>query len=46
MKSILSRNIIKTNITIPYTSVFFQLEFGYWNTEAEENLRKELSNYR
>ena len=31
--------IIKTNLSIPYTSVFFQLECGYWNAEAEENLR-------
>jgi len=31
--------IIKTNLTLPYTSVFFQLECGYWNAAAEENLR-------
>ena len=35
--------IIKTDLTIPYTSVFFQLECGYWNAEAEENLRAVLS---
>jgi hypothetical protein len=38
--------IIKTDLAIPYTSVFFQLECGYWNAEAEaeaeENLRNEL----
>ena len=34
--------IIKTDLAIPYTSVFFQLECGYWNAEAEENLRIEL----
>jgi L-fucose mutarotase/ribose pyranase (RbsD/FucU family) len=34
--------IIKTDLTIPYTSVFFQLECGYWNAAAEENLRKEI----
>jgi L-fucose mutarotase/ribose pyranase (RbsD/FucU family) len=34
--------IIKTDLAIPYTSVFFQLECGYWNAAAEENLRKEL----
>lgn len=34
--------IIKTDLAIPYTSVFFQLECGYWNVEAEEHLRKEL----
>lgn len=36
--------VIKTDLAIPYTSVFFQLECGYWNGEAEENLRKELNN--
>ncbi|SOE20295.1 RbsD / FucU transport protein family protein [Spirosomataceae bacterium TFI 002] len=35
--------VIKTDLAIPYTSVFFQLECGYWNSEAEENLRKELT---
>jgi len=35
--------IIKTDLAIPYTSVFFQLECGYWNAEAEENLRNELN---
>jgi hypothetical protein len=34
--------IIKTDLAIPYTSVFFQLECGYWNTEAEKNLRTKL----
>ena len=34
--------IIKTDLAIPYTSVFFQLECGYWNAEAEGNLRNEL----
>lgn len=36
--------IIKTDLAIPYTSVFFQLECGYWNAAAEENLRKEIPN--
>lgn len=35
--------IIKTNLTIPYTSVFFQLDCGYWNSEAENNLRTQLN---
>jgi len=34
--------ILKTNLTIPYTSVFFQLECGYWNARSEEDLRKNL----
>jgi L-fucose mutarotase/ribose pyranase (RbsD/FucU family) len=35
--------IIKTNLTIPYTSVFFQLDCGYWNAGAENNLRTNLN---
>ena len=35
--------IIKTNLALPYTSVFFQLECGYWNAKAEKNLRIELT---
>ena len=31
--------LIKTPLTKPYTSVFFQLECGYWNTESEKELR-------
>ena len=31
--------IIKTPLTIPYTSVFFQLDCGYWSNEAEARLR-------
>ena len=31
--------LIKTPLTKPYTSVFFQLECGYWNTESEKQLR-------
>lgn len=34
--------IIKTYLTIPYTSVFFQFGYGYWNAEAENNLRTNL----
>jgi hypothetical protein len=32
--------IIKTNMTIPYTSVFFELDCGYWNAEAEDRVRR------
>jgi L-fucose mutarotase/ribose pyranase (RbsD/FucU family) len=35
--------IIKTNLAIPYTSVFFELECGYWNSAAEENLRRSIA---
>ena len=31
--------VIKTPLTKPYTSVFFQLECGYWNADAEKQLR-------
>ena len=31
--------LIKTNMRIPYTSVFMELECGYWNADAEKRLR-------
>jgi len=31
--------VIKTNETIPYTSVFLQLDCAYWNGEKEKQLR-------
>ena len=31
--------LVKTNMRIPYTSVFFELDCGYWNAQAEERLR-------
>jgi hypothetical protein len=34
--------VIKTDSTIPYTSVFFELDCGYWNAGAEERLREAL----
>jgi D-ribose pyranose/furanose isomerase RbsD len=34
--------VIKTTMRIPYTSVFFELDCGYWNAEAEERLRQAL----
>lgn len=35
--------LIKTPLTLPYTSVFFQLECGYWNAESEKELRAAMS---
>ena len=32
--------IIKTNIALPYTPVFFELSAGYWSDEAEQRLRE------
>ena len=34
--------IIKTDMTIPYTTVFFELDCGYWNDGAEERLRQAM----
>jgi hypothetical protein len=35
--------IIKTNMTIPYTSVFLQLDCAYWGPEAEKRLRESMA---
>lgn len=35
--------LIKTDMTIPYTSVFFELDCGYWNAEAEARLREAIA---
>jgi len=34
--------ILKSTLIIPYTSVFFELDCGYWTREAEERLRASL----
>lgn len=34
--------VIKTNTMIPYTSVFLQLECGYWDSDREKLLRELL----
>lgn len=34
--------LVKTNMRIPYTSVFFELDCGYWNAEAEQRLRSAM----
>ncbi|TWT82751.1 hypothetical protein CA13_42140 [Planctomycetes bacterium CA13] len=31
--------LLKTTMTLPYTSVFIQLDCGYWGEEAEQDLR-------
>jgi len=31
--------LLKTNMVLPYTSVFFELDCGYWNADAEQRLR-------
>jgi L-fucose mutarotase/ribose pyranase (RbsD/FucU family) len=35
--------ILKTELTIPYTSVFFELDCGYWSREAGERLREAIA---
>jgi len=34
--------ILKTKLTIPYTSVFLELDCGYWSADAEARLRAEI----
>jgi hypothetical protein len=34
--------IIKTNMTLPYTSVFLQLDCAYWGPDAEKRLRERM----
>jgi hypothetical protein len=35
--------ILKTNLTLPYTSVFLELDCGYWSDEAEQQLRRTMT---
>ena len=30
-------------MTIPYTSIFFELDCGYWSAEAEQRLREAIA---
>ena len=34
--------IIKTDLNLPYTSVFIRLDCGYWNSTAEAELREAM----
>jgi len=34
--------VFKTNMTLPYTSVFIELDCGYWNADAEKRLRNKM----
>jgi hypothetical protein len=34
--------ILKTNMTIPYTSVFLQLDCKYWGAESDAKLRARM----
>ncbi len=35
--------VLKTNLTIPYTSVFIRLECAYWKPAAEKRLREAMA---
>ncbi|MHC4636740.1 MAG: RbsD/FucU domain-containing protein [Planctomycetota bacterium] len=38
--------VIKTPLTLPYTSVFLELDCGYWGPEKEKRLRQTISGAR
>src|SRR5215469_191124 len=35
--------VLKTNLTLPYTSVFLRLDCGYWSDEQEKRLREKMA---
>ena len=35
--------VLKTNLTIPYTSVFIRLDCKYWSADAEARMRAKMS---
>ena len=35
--------IVKTELTIPYTSIFFELDCGYWSAEARQRVRQAMA---
>jgi hypothetical protein len=37
--------ILKTTLTIPYTSVFIRLDCGYWSADAEKRLREAMATH-
>lgn len=34
--------VLKTDMTVPYTSVFIRLDCGYWNNEQERLMRETM----
>ena len=34
--------MVKTNLTLPYTSVFMELDCGYWKSESEAKMRERM----
>lgn len=37
--------LLKTKLTLPYTSVFFRLDCGYWTDAAEIQLREDMKGH-
>jgi L-fucose mutarotase/ribose pyranase (RbsD/FucU family) len=37
--------VLKSTLTIPYTSVFLELDCGYWNSDAEQRLRRSMREF-
>ena len=35
--------VLKTRLTVPYTSVFIRLDCGYWTADAEKRLREAMA---
>jgi hypothetical protein len=35
--------VLKTDLTIPYTSVFIQLNCKYWSNDAEKRMRQKMN---
>jgi hypothetical protein len=35
--------VLKTNMTVPYTSVFIRLDCKYWSADAEQRLRAKMA---
>lgn len=38
--------VIRTNTALPYTSIFIELQPGYWDGEAESHLRQRIQHQR
>jgi len=38
--------LLKSNLTLPYTTVFMQLDCGYWSDIAEQELRQSMRTTR
>ena len=38
--------VVKSHMALPYTSVFFELDCGYWDADAEARLRAKIASGR